>query len=218
MIRKRVNNRLTQALAYFLLTTVLAATAAAADGSTLKPPAGASVAIIVFEDLECPACARTAPLVAKAAEIYQVPLVLHDVPNPGHPWAYEATVTARYIEQRYGRAMSDPFRAYIFQNQPQITKATFRSFADRFAASHKIDLPMILDPQGRIADDIRKEIDLARKCKLEVTPTIFVVATNQWREVKDKDQPQLYTIVGEVKRAAPAAPAAAPKSKTGKKK
>jgi protein-disulfide isomerase len=202
-------------LSVAFLMTILAASAAAADGSVLKPPAGASVAIIVFEDLECPACARAAPLLAKAAEVYQVPLVVHDVPNPGHPWAYEATVTARYIEQKYGRGVSDPFRAYIFQNQPQITKANFRSFADRFALAHKIDLPMMMDPQGQIANGINKEIDLARQAKLEVTPTIFVVATNQWQEVKEKDQSQLYAVIDKIKRAVPA-PAAA-KSKAKKK-
>src|SRR5581483_3930585 len=35
----------------------------AADGSQLKPPKGASVAIHVFEDMECPHCAHAYPLV-----------------------------------------------------------------------------------------------------------------------------------------------------------
>ena len=142
--------------------------------------------------------------------------MIHDIPNPMHPWAYDATVPARYIEQKYGRAMSDSFRDYIFKNQPQITKANLRSYIDRFTASHKIELPMILDPQGLIAADIKKEGDLARQAKLESTPTIFVVAANQWQEVKDRAQ--LYTIVDKVKREAPAPAAASPKSKRPKKK
>jgi len=206
-----------QAFGFFLLTLTMATAAGAANGSVLKPPAGASVAIIVFEDLECPACARVAPQLKGASEVYKVPLVVHDIPNPAHPWAYDATVTARYVEQKYGRAMSDPFREYIFQNQPQITKGNLRSYIDRFTASHKIELPMILDPQGKIAADIQKEVDLARAVQLEVTPTIFVVATNQWQEVKDKDRPLLYTIVDKIKREAPA-PAAAKTSKGKTKK
>ena len=47
------------ALAVFLL----AGLAVAQDkDSVLKPPKGADVAIVIFEDLECPDCARAAPL------------------------------------------------------------------------------------------------------------------------------------------------------------
>ena len=217
MAQTGVSTKLIRAFAFFLLTLMVATSGFAADGTVLKPPAGANVALVVFEDLECPACARAAPLLERAAEVYKVPLVVHDIPNPGHPWAYDATVAARYIEQKYGRAMSDPFRAYIFQSQPQITKGNFRSFADRFALTHKIDLPMILDPQGQIAADIKKEIDLARQVKLEVTPTIFVVSRNRWQEVKEKDAAQLYAVIDKFKREAPAAPASAPKNKAKKK-
>jgi len=37
----------------------------------LKPPKGAQVAIVVFEDLECPDCRRAAPLVEEAAKTYR---------------------------------------------------------------------------------------------------------------------------------------------------
>ena len=38
------------------------------DTSMLKPPAGAKVAIIEWEDLECPACAHAFPFVHQAAD------------------------------------------------------------------------------------------------------------------------------------------------------
>ena len=39
----------------------------------LKPPKGAKVAIVVFEDLQCPDCRRAAPLVAQAGKTYKFP-------------------------------------------------------------------------------------------------------------------------------------------------
>ena len=39
----------------------------------LRPPKGAQVAIVVFEDLQCPDCRRAAPLVEEAARTYKIP-------------------------------------------------------------------------------------------------------------------------------------------------
>jgi hypothetical protein len=43
------------------------------DASALKPPAGARVAIIEFEDLECPDCANANSLLKEAAAKYNIP-------------------------------------------------------------------------------------------------------------------------------------------------
>ena len=40
------------------------------DPSILKPPAGARVAIVEWEDMECPDCARANPLLREAAAKY----------------------------------------------------------------------------------------------------------------------------------------------------
>src|SRR2546430_3887655 len=63
----------------------------------LKPPKGAQVAIVVFEDLECPDCARAAPLLEEAARTYNIPVVRHDFPLAMHPWAMDAAILARYF-------------------------------------------------------------------------------------------------------------------------
>ncbi len=41
--------------------------------SVLRPPKGSAVAIVVFEDLQCPMCRRTAPLVEQASKTYKIP-------------------------------------------------------------------------------------------------------------------------------------------------
>src|SRR5690349_17984912 len=48
------------------------------DTSMFKPPAGARVAVVEFEDLECPACAHAYPIVHAAVAQYKIPLVRHD--------------------------------------------------------------------------------------------------------------------------------------------
>lgn len=191
---------------------VLSTASFAVDGSFLKPPAGASVALVVFEDLECPACAQAMPMLEQAARTYKLPLVIHDVPLRIHPWAWDAAMLARYIEQRYGRAMSDPFRDYIYQHQPEITKANLRSYADKFAAEHHIELPFMLDPQGKIADAIKADQDLGQRAQLTQTPTIFVVSTKSWAEVPDY-RTQIDSTIDKIKRDVPAAPAPRPAAK-----
>lgn len=185
------------------------------DGSSLKPPAGAKVAIVIFEDLECPKCAQAWPMVEKAAEAYHVPVVVHDIPLNYHPWAWDAAVTARYIEQKYGRTMSDKFRGYIYQCQPQITKGNLRSFAERFCGENKIALPFMLDPQGQIANSIRADLDLGKTVQLAETPTIFVVSNSSWTHVPDFPT-QLYPAVDRmIREAAPLPSPSATKKKKG---
>src|SRR3984957_4880642 len=57
------------------------------DVSPLPPPAGSRVALVEFEDLECPDCARANPLVKEAIEKYHIPWVRHDFPLPFHTWS-----------------------------------------------------------------------------------------------------------------------------------
>jgi protein-disulfide isomerase len=188
-----------------MVCLLMAMAAYGVDGSALKPPTGAKVAIVIFEDLECPSCAQAWPAVEKAAEVYKVPVVVRDVPLNYHPWAWDAAVTARYIEQKYGRTMSDKFRTYIYQCQPQITKGNLRSFADKFCGENKIALPFMLDPQGQIATGIRADLDLAKTVQLGETPTIFVVSNTSWAHVADF-RTQLYQTVERMNREASPAP------------
>ena len=66
------------------------------DPAALRPPAGARVAIVEFEDMECPDCARANPLLREAAAKYNIPWVRHDFPLPFHPWSMQAAVNARW--------------------------------------------------------------------------------------------------------------------------
>jgi protein-disulfide isomerase len=148
----------------------------------LRPPKGAPIAIVVFEDLQCPQCRRQAPLVAQAAKTYKIPVLRHDFPLPMHNWSFQAAVIAHYFDSRSHQLGVD-FRDYIFEHQPEIFPTNLRQFADKFAAEHKVDLPFVVDPQGKFAAEIKAEQDLGKSLNIDHTPTIYVVSS------KSKDHP-----------------------------
>src|SRR6202142_650196 len=110
------------------LVLLLAAPASAQDevNPVLKPPKGAQVAIVVFEDLECPDCRRAAPLVQEASKTYKIPLVRHDFPLPFHKWSFDAAVIARYFDT-HSKQLGNQYRDYMFEHQPEVTPENLRA-------------------------------------------------------------------------------------------
>jgi len=164
--------------------------------SALRPPKGSQVAIVVFEDLECPMCRRTAPLVEQASKTYKIPLVRHDFPLPMHPWSYDAAVMAHYFDSR-SKSLGNDFRDYIFQNQLEIDKTNLRGYAEKFASVHKVDLPYVVDAGGKFSAEVNAERDLGKAMKLDHTPTVYIVSSRNpsrpYVEVKDNNQ--LYSTI-----------------------
>src|SRR5580698_2801944 len=134
--------------------------AAAADdvNSVLRPPKGAQVAIVVFEDLQCPQCRRVSPILEQASKTYKIPLVRHDFPLPMHNWSYDAAVMARYFDS-ISKPLGNDFRDYIFQNQLEINPQNLRGYAERFASQHKVGFPFVVDPQGKFAAEVNADRD-----------------------------------------------------------
>jgi protein-disulfide isomerase len=193
---------MTNKLCLLALLALIASLAAAQDKtSILKPPKGARVAIVIFEDLECPDCARAAPLVAEASRTYKIPLVRHDFPLPMHPWAYDAAVLARYFDT-HARALGNEFRDTVFRHQLEITKDTLRPFADKFAAGHKIDLPFVVDPEGKLAAQVNADRDLGLQLNLQHTPTLYVVSNKRSGTpfVEVVDRSQLFQLIDTMKK------------------
>ncbi len=173
----------------------------AQNDSPLKPPKGAKVALVVFEDLECPDCARANPLLQEAARTYKIPLVRYDFPLQMHPWAFDAAVLGRYFDTK---KLGDQFRDEVFKHQPEITKDNLRTFAEKFAKEHKTTLPMVVDPQGKLAAAIKADQALGNRVGLTHTPTIYVVSNKSsgtpFVEVVDRNQ--LYQMIDAMKAEA----------------
>ena len=187
------------ALAVLLLT--LHSIAQDTPATVLKPPKGAQVAIVIFEDLECPDCARAAPLLEEASKTYNIPVVRHDFPLAFHKWSFDAAVLARYFDT-HSKKIGNEFRDQCFAHQLEITKDNLHAFAEKFAAEHKIILPFVVDPQGKLAAQVTADRDLGNSLKVEHTPTIYVVSNKTHGKpfVEVVDRSQLYALIDTMKR------------------
>jgi len=198
-MKKTIGNRF--AVSSLLLITLATVCAAAQDtpDSVLRPPKGAQVAIVVFEDLQCPMCRRTAPLVEQASKDYKIPVVRHDFPLPMHNWSHPAAVMARYFDT-HSKALGNEFRDYIFENQLEINPVNLRGFAERFAAAHKVELPYVIDPAGKLSALVNADRDLGKAIKLDHTPTVYIVSSRNPNRpfVEVKDNNQLYSTIDAV--------------------
>jgi protein-disulfide isomerase len=199
-------------LAYlFLILSALACLGFGVDAPALKPPPGAKVAIVMFEDMECPSCALNYPVVEETGRTHKVPVVLRDFPlGSGHPWSFDAAVWARFFDTQ-SDALGRDFRAFIFKNQPQIIPSNLRQYVQKFADENHIALPFAYDPEGKLKAKVLADHDLGMSLGIKQTPTIFVVSNTETTQV---DLDHLSEIVEEMqKKVAPAAPA-----KSGAKK
>lgn len=178
-----------------LFTTCLYA-ADEAVNPVLRPPKGSQVAIVVFEDLQCPQCRRVSPILEQASKTYKIPLVRHDFPLPMHNWSYDAAVMARYFDS-ISKPLGNEFRDYIFSNQFEINPQNLRSYAEKFATDHKAEFPFVVDPQGKFAAEVNADRDLGKSIKLDHTPTVYIVSSrNPSRPyVEMKDSSQLYQLI-----------------------
>src|SRR6266550_4428751 len=163
-------------LSFLFVLFFIASCAVAQDAnSALRPPKGSQLALVVFEDLQCPQCRRAAPLVEQAAKTYKIPVVRHDFPLPLHNWSFQAAVMAHYFDS-HSKQLGNDFRDYIFQHQLEINPGNLRSFAEKIAADHKVDLPFVFDPQGKLAAEVNADRDLGNRIGIHQTPTIYVVS------------------------------------------
>lgn len=167
----------------------------------LRPPKGSQVALVVFEDLQCPQCGRTAPLLVQASKQYKIPLVQHDFPLPMHNWSFEAAVLARFFDT-HSKEVGNAFRETVFAHQLEITPFTLHGFAERFAAEHKIGLPFVVDPDGKLAAVVRADKDVGVSLHIEHTPTIWVVSSKKGGKpyVEVTDASQLYAMIDAMKK------------------
>ena len=164
----------------------------AADASLLKPPSGTQVAIVVFEDLQCPECARTYSLVSEAADAHKIPVILHDFPLPMHNWSFDTAVWARYFDHASG-ALGNEFRKFIYLNQLQVNRENLTQWVRKFAAENKVAAPENKDPDGKLAELVKADYLLGQRIGVEHTPTIWVVTNSGVsqplvEEVKDRNK------------------------------
>jgi protein-disulfide isomerase len=156
------------------------------SNAALQPPKGDREAIVVFEDLQCPQCRNTAPVVKQAAKTYKIPLVRHDFPLPMHNWSFDAAVIAHYFDA-HSKSLGYEYRDYIFEHQPEINPQNLRAFSDKFAAEHKVE--------------VNTEKNVGVSVGINHTPTIYIVSSKPggkpYIEVTDRNQ--LFQLIDAMK-------------------
>jgi protein-disulfide isomerase len=171
---------------------------AQSDMSILKPPAGARVALVEFADMECPMCARQNPLLKDASAKYHVPWLRHDFPLQMHVWSFQAAVNGRWFDTK-SKKLGDDYRDAVFASQISIeTKDDLRTFTDKFAQQHGVALPFVIDPQGKLSDEVKADYTLGERLGVHQTPTIWVVTDRSggappYTEITDYSK--LYTVL-----------------------
>jgi protein-disulfide isomerase len=167
------------------------------DASSLRPPAGVRVAMIEFADMECPICGVENPTIKAAAAKYRIPWLRHDFPLPYHAWSFEAAVNARWFDAK-SKALGDEYRDQVFANHTSIyNPSVLHQFTAKFAASQHIALPFAIDPQGKLAAEVKADQALAQRIGIDHTPTIFIVTNNKavpFLEVNHVEQ-DLYRVI-----------------------
>jgi protein-disulfide isomerase len=180
----------------------------------LVPPSGVKVAIIEWEDLECPACAHAFPFVHMAIDHYHIPLVRYDFQIPGHFWSHEASIYARYLQDKVSPDLATEYRREVFASQFKIaSKDDLNRFTQEFFTKQGKQLPFVIDPAGELNKEVSADHELGEKLGLSETPTIVVVTPKGWIQVKDVSD--LYQAIDQAEAMMASAPAA---HRTGEKK
>jgi protein-disulfide isomerase len=164
------------------------------DTSAFKPPSGAKVAIIEFEDLECPLCAEVSPMVRQAMNHYGIPRVHYDFIIPGHMWSRTAAIYARYLQDKVSLQTAEDFRRDVFASQRLIAGPDdLQQFTRRWFQAHGQQMPFVIDPTGKCATEVEADCALGRRVGVGHTPTLVVVTARHWIEVAEPNQ--LYAAI-----------------------
>lgn len=156
------------------------------DTSMLKPPPGDKIAIIEWEDLECPACAHAFPFVHQAINHYHIPYVRYDFLIPNHVWSHQAALYARYMQDKISPELAEDYRRQVFANQYRIaSQDDLLNFTKQFMTAHGKQMPFVVDPTGQLEKEVQADNSLGKKLGLQYTPTIVVATQHKWIQVKD---------------------------------
>ena len=161
------------------------------NAPALRPPVGAKVAIVEFDDLECPLCAAWNPVLAAAAARYHVAWVRHDFLIRSHNWSRQAAVNARWFCTRSTKLGSDYRNAVFAQQRELATQQDLVDCTERFARAHGMGFPFAADPQGKLEDAVNADCRLGFALGVNETPTVWVVTAGSreggYRFVRVKD-------------------------------
>ena len=150
------------------------------EGSPFLGPENAPVTIVVFDDYECPYCAKMEAVFSQLLAKYpkELKLVIKQYPLRSHPNAREAAVAA-LAAQKQGKFWE--FHSQLFANHEDLSTRKL----DEIARSFDLDMAQFnkdllsYDTLFMIVRDIRE----GQKLGVSGTPTLFL----NGKQIKDHD-------------------------------
>ena len=142
------------------------------DDDPSRGPAAAPVTVIMFSDFQCPACARTHPILKSVLAEFgdKVRLVVRDYPLQNiHENAFGAAMAANAANAQ-GKFFE--YIELLYRNQGALDRESLKAYAGQIGLNVKqfeIDLNA-----ERSAVEIRKDISDGELYAVSSTPTIFV--------------------------------------------
>lgn len=78
-----------------------------------------------------------------------------------------------------------------------MTPQNLRGYAEKFAAEHKVEVPFVVDPDGKLAALINADKALGKEINIQHTPTLYVVSNKRNGKpfVEVVDRSQLYALI-----------------------
>jgi protein-disulfide isomerase len=140
-------------------------------GSPFKGPSNAPVTICVFNDFQCPYCAKLIPLLDQvlARNTGTVKLVFKNLPLPNHKFARQAAAAALAADE-VGKFWQ--FHDKLFEYSSRLSAEKIREIAGEIGVdAKKIETEM---NSQKIQAKINQDIKDAQEADVKGTPTVFV--------------------------------------------
>ena len=142
------------------------------DDDPSTGPANAKVTIVMFSDLQCPACSATHPVLKRVMAEFpaDVRLVVRDFPLEGiHENAFDAAVAANAAKEQ-GKFFE--YIEILYSRQTELGAPMLRKYAAEIGLNVR---KFELDLAGTAgADEVRRDIADGLAYGITSTPTIFV--------------------------------------------
>lgn len=139
--------------------------------------ARSSLRVIIYQDLECPDCARwhgifESQIIPRFGA--RVGFEFRDYPLPQHLWSFNAAVLARYFDTRSAK-LGMAWRDYCFTHQDQLTPDNLMDKAAAWAAPagiHRADLAQVFDRTDLFAL-VQADQQRGHQDNVQHTPTVL---------------------------------------------
>jgi len=140
-------------------------------GAAVRGNKGAPVQVVIFDDFQCPYCARLAPVISQVLDKYpeKVSLVLKNFPLPMHSQA-EAAAIAALAAQEQGKYWE--YHDLLFENYNKLNPQKFDDLGKQIG----LDMKKFAADRKNPAHKARVQRDKQEGQKLGVrgTPTVFI--------------------------------------------